>query len=111
MRNVLATLLLSIALPAAAAGVPGNLQPIPDPPPPPPGFELDPALEPQVTIIKRGTDTVEEYRVAGKLYMLKVIPAHGAPFYLIDEKGDGKMTRQDSFDSGVRPPMWVIHSW
>ena len=111
MRNVLVTLLLSIALPAAAAGLPGNLQPIPDPPPPPPGFDLDPALEPQVTIIKRGTDTVEEYRVGGKLYMLKVTPAHGAPYYLIDEKGDGKMTRQDSFDSGVRPPMWVIHSW
>ena len=61
--------------------------------------------------IKRGTDTVEEYRVGGKLYMLKVTPATGASYYLVDEKGDGKMTRQDSFDSGVRPPMWVIHSW
>ena len=53
----------------------------------------------------------EEYRMGGKLYMLKVTPARGAPSYLIDEKGDGRMTRQDSFDSGVRPPMWVIHSW
>src|SRR5258707_12306301 len=111
MRNVLATLLLSIALPAAAAGVPGNLQPIPDPPPPPPGFELDPALEPQVTIIKRGTDTVQEYRVAGTLYMLKVIPAHGGPFYLIEDNGDGKMTRKDISDIGGRPPLWVIQYW
>ena len=47
-----------------------NAQPIPEPPPPPPGFELDPALEPQVTIRKRGEDTVEEYRIAGKLYMI-----------------------------------------
>ena len=111
MRNLLAILLLSAALPAAAAERPGNLQPVPDPPPPPAGFELDTAFEPQVTILKRGTDTVEEYRVGGKLYMLKVTPASGIPYYLIDEKGDGKMTRQDSFDSGIRPPMWVIHSW
>lgn len=111
MRNLLAALLLTIALPVAAADRPGNLQPVPEPPPPPPGFDLDPALEPQVTIIKRGTDTVEEYRVGGKLYMLKVTPAHGIPYYLIDEKGDGRMTRQDGLDFGVRPPLWVIHSW
>jgi hypothetical protein len=111
MRKLFAILLLIAALPAAAADRPANLQPVPDPPPPPPGFELDPALEPQVTILKRGTDTIEEYRVGGKLYMLKVTPASGASYYLIDEKGDGRMTRQDSFDSGIRPPMWVIHSW
>lgn len=87
-------------------------QPIPEPPPPPPGFELDPAAEPQVTIRKRGTDTVEEYRIAGKLYMMKVTPAGGGPsYYLIDEKGDGKFARQEGPGSGVRPPMWVIHSW
>jgi hypothetical protein len=111
MRNLLAALLLSIVLPVAAADRPNALQPVPEPPPPAPGFDLDPALEPQVTIIKRGTDTVEEYRVGGKLYMLKVTPAHGVPYYLIDEKGDGRMTRQDSLDFGVRPPLWVIHSW
>lgn len=111
MRDLLAVLLFSAAFSAAAADRPANLQPIPEPPAPPPGFELDPALEPQVTILKRGTDTVEEYRIGGKLYMLKVTPAHGRPYFLLDEKGDGRMTRQDSMDSGVRPPMWVIHSW
>ena len=110
MRYLLALILLSIALPAAAADRPANLQPIPEPPPIP-GVDMDPAFEPQVTIIKRGTDTVEEYRIGGKLYMLKIIPARGASYYLIDEKGDGRMTRQDSLDSGIRPPMWVLHSW
>ena len=86
-------------------------QPIPEPPPPPPGFELDPALEPQVTILKRGEDSVEEYRISGKLYMVKVTPPGGRPYYLIDERGDGKFTRQESHDTGLRPPMWVIHSW
>ena len=54
-------------------------QPIPEPPPPPPGFELDPALEPQVTILKRGEDSVEEYRISGKLYMVKVTPPMAGP--------------------------------
>jgi hypothetical protein len=43
--------------------------------------------------------------------MLKVTPARGPSYYLIDERGDGRMTRQDSFDTGIRPPMWVIKSW
>ena len=109
MRNLLAILLLTLALPAAAAQ-PGNLQPAPDLPPPP-DFSLDPALEPQITILKRGTDTVEEYSIAGKVYMIKVTPATGPSYYLIDEKGDGKMARQETLDSGIRPPMWVIFSW
>ena len=71
---------------AQAPGKPASLQPIPEPPPPPPGYELDPALEPQVTILKRGTDTVEEYRLGGKLYMIKVTPAHGVPYYMVDRE-------------------------
>ena len=82
-----------------------------EPPPPPAGFDLDPALEPQVMILKRGTDTVEEYRIGGRLYMVKVTPARGAPYYMIDQKGDGRFSRQESLDSGIRPPMWVIHSF
>jgi hypothetical protein len=110
MRRLLTVLLLCAALPVAAQTKP-NLQPVPEPPPPPPGFELDPALEPQVTILKRGTDTVEEYRIAGRLFMVKVTPAGGRPYYMIDHKGDGRFSRQDSLDSGVRPPMWVIHQF
>ena len=113
---LVAALLLALALPVAAQAPggkpPTNLQPVPEPPPPPPGFELDPALEPQVTILKRGTDTVEEYRIGGKLYMIKVTPARGVPYYLVDREGDGKFTRDDAFaGNNVRPPMWVIFSW
>src|SRR6267378_508223 len=92
---------------SAFAQQPKDLQPLPEPPPPPKGAELDPALEPQVTIIQRGTDTVEEFRMQGQLYMVKVTPAHGKSYYLIDQRGDGKFTRQDHLDSGVRVPQWV----
>ena len=113
LRSPFAALLLALALPVAAQapGKPASLQPIPEPPPPPPGYELDPALEPQVTILKRGTDTVEEYRLAGRLYMVKVTPAHGVPYYLVDRIGDGKFTRDDTEGPNIRPPMWVIFSF
>ncbi|HTE14326.1 MAG TPA: DUF2782 domain-containing protein [Burkholderiales bacterium] len=91
---------------------PPNLQPVPEPPPPPKGFELDSAQEPQVTIVKRGTETVEEYRLGGRLYMMKVTPAGGGtPYYLVDNTGDGSFARQNSHDTGLRPPMWLIHSF
>lgn len=110
MRKLLVVLLLGLACSAFAQTPqrPPNLQPIPEPPPPPPGMELDPSLEPQVTILKRGTDTVEEYRIGGRLYMVKVTPPGGRPYYLIDHRGDGNFARQDGFDSGLRVPMWVI---
>ena len=112
MRRILAALPLALALalvlPAAAQTRPPDLQPVPEPPPPPPGYTPDPALEPQVTITRRGEDKVEEFRINGKLYMIKVTPPHGASYYLIDEKGDGKMTRQEPTDTGLRVPQWVI---
>ena len=98
------------APPKAAPGKP-TLQSIPEPPPPPPGFELDPTLEPQVTIRKSAKETVEEFRIRGRLYMIKVTPSHGVPYYLIDESGKGDFSRRDTFDTGTRPPMWVIHQW
>ncbi len=106
MRRSFLILVMLLALPAAAQQAPADLQPLPEPPPPP-GI-VDPALEPQITITKRGEDRVEEYRLNGKLYMLKVTPTRGPSYYLIDERGDGKMARQESLDSGLRVPMWVI---
>lgn len=96
---------------ALAQTRPPNLQPVPEPPPPPKGYELDGSLEPQVTIIKRATEIVEEYRIGGRLYMMKITPTGGTPYYLIDHTGDGRFARQHSHDPGLRPPMWVIHSW
>jgi hypothetical protein len=51
---------------------------------------------------------VEEYRANGKLYMIKITPKHGVPYYLVDDKGDGKFARQESMDSGLRVPRWII---
>ena len=66
-----------------------------------------PDAERQVRTESNG-DVVEEYRVNGKLYMLKVTPKYGPAYYLIDERGDGQWSRQNTLDSGLRVPMWVI---
>jgi hypothetical protein len=79
------------------------------PPPPPLDTSEAPSGEPAVTITKQTEQTVEEYRVSGKLYMIKITPKIGKPYYLVDDRGDGKFARMESLDSGFRPPRWVLH--
>jgi hypothetical protein len=112
-RSMLLALLLAASLPVAAAdpAKPPQLQPLPAPPPPPAGYEPDPAQEPTVNVIIKPTETVEEYRLNGRLYMVKVTPRNGKPYYLVDNIGNGKLVRYDDYDTGLRPPQWVIFQW
>lgn len=99
---LLSVLLLSgLAHAAPPSDRPPELQPVPDGAP-----GVNDA--PPVTIKPGAQGRVVEYRANGKLYMLKVIPRVGKPYYLVDHKGDGQFARQDSLDSGMRPPMWVV---
>lgn len=112
MRILIATLALFLAAGAFAQSTarprPPGTTPLEEPPPPPAIKESDPALEPQVNIRREGESTVSEYRVKGKLYMMKVTPANGPAYVLIDHKGDGQFARQDNLDSGLRVPQWVL---
>lgn len=105
--RLLSLLLLSVFSLAAFAAkpAPGNLEPLP----PPPAMDSTPDNEPEVTITKQTEQTVEEYRANGRVYMIKITPKVGKPYYLVDDRGDGKFSRQESLDSGVRPPRWTIH--
>ena len=44
-------------------------------------------IEPAVTLRERENRTVEEYRVNGNLYMVKITPSVGAPYYLSGGRG------------------------
>lgn len=112
MRRLLPLLLLAAFPVWAQQGQPANLEPLPAVPPPPPGMEaFDAALEPQVTIVKSEKETREEFRTNGKLYMIKVTPAVGKPYYLVDHQGNGQFIEADMIGPVTKPPMWVIHSW
>ena len=55
-------------------------------------------------------DTIEEYRVAGQLRMVKVTPARGAAYYLYDSDGDGRLDKsKDNVD--VSPVYWKLYGW
>jgi hypothetical protein len=105
MRNFFTLLLALLFSGAAVAATPSDrppdLKPVPDGPP-------GPEDAPAVTIKPSPQGRVVEYRANGKLYMLKIIPRVGKPYYLIDNRGDGQFARHESLDSGMRPPMWVI---
>ena len=112
MRFLTLLLLSGFSITAfAAKPVPGNLEPLPPPPVYASGADESAVDEPEVTIIKQTEQTVEEFRAGGKLYMIKITPKHGKPYYLVDDRGDGKFTRQESLDSGLRVPRWTIHSF
>lgn len=105
----------SDAAEAEAPVTPG--QAVPEPPPlpqnynPPEAPEIrEPEFEPEVTITTKGTEIHEEHRVNGQLYRIKVTPAKGRPYYLIDEVGNGKFHRSD-IESQFSVPMWVIKTF
>ena len=69
-------------------------------------------LEPKVTIHEDGRGVVEEYRMNGALYMLKVTPKSGVPYYLVDADGDGELeSRRNELDPDVMIPAWMILRW
>ena len=122
MRFKLFLLLSTLSACAYAADSARDLQPAPPPPAmdvPANGKDAAPAKgaagdsaapgEPAVTITKETGQTIEEYRVGGRLYMIKITPAHGKPYYLVDDRGDGKFVRQETLDNGFRVPQWIIH--
>ena len=86
---------------------------LPPPPPPAESEQTAPApppssdaIEPEITITSKGTEIHEEYRYRGMLYRVKVIPAHGPPYYLIyDERGN---FRRSDLEPNLIVPEWVI---
>jgi Protein of unknown function (DUF2782) len=60
---------------------------------------------------KSGGETIQEYRIKGKLYKQRVQPESGPAYYLVDEKGEGKWTRVDGPDTKISVPMWVVAEW
>jgi hypothetical protein len=111
LLTVVAVLAVSLALTAAAqVPPPPKLEPLPEAPPAPPEIANDPELEPQVTIVRREKETIEEFRVHGRLTMIRVTPQHGRPYYLI-ATADGSFVRRDSLDTGLKVPLWVLFTF
>ena len=54
-------------------------------------------------------DVIHEYRVAGQLRVIKVVPFRGPTYYIVDSNGDGRI---DPRDGGEAPVSWFqLYGW
>ncbi|MGH8475193.1 MAG: DUF2782 domain-containing protein [Methylococcales bacterium] len=109
-------LLLLFLIPVIhARGDSSPAEAVPEPPdiplPVESGEVLDPE-EPEITIKRRGDRLIQEYRINGILYMVKIVPDLGPAYYLIDSDGDGNMdVRHRDLERGLKVPQWVLMRW
>jgi hypothetical protein len=128
MRNLLSEhwkLLPALVVISAVSLLPGSLfaqEDLEKPPPiPPEGTEdvpippkvQDEQIEPTVTIRQEDERMIEEYRIDGQIYMVKITPEGGIPYYYIDTDGDGKLELDidKSAMNPVQPVYWKIKEW
>jgi len=110
-RISLVLLLVTVLPGLASAADTSEFEELPKPPPLPSAVESGEPIEPEVTIIRKEEAVIEEYRVNGNLYMVKITPTVGKPYYLVDHDGDGQLTRTDTPYENIRVPQWVLFSW
>ncbi len=81
---------------------------VPQPPTLPTPVESGEVLEPEVTIIETDKGTIYEYRANGQVYMVKVQPFAGPPYYLMDIDGDGEMDVRDDHPGANSVNQWIL---
>lgn len=110
MTRILALLFLCIGALAHAEGEAPII--IPDQPDLPAPVKNGQPLEPDVTIIRKGEETIEEYRINNQVYMIKITPVIGPSYVLVDTNGDGNLeVRQADYVKGMNINKWVLFSW
>ncbi|MDH3690323.1 MAG: DUF2782 domain-containing protein [Gammaproteobacteria bacterium] len=96
---------------------PPDLQPLPDAAPDIKDEGVPDAIQKELDTLVSSPNVVEEIRLRGRIYMLKVTPQGAPPYYLVDRDGDGNFdTRfnefdRDQFDTKVTIPRWKIKTW
>jgi hypothetical protein len=109
MYNFLKTLLLVFSLMNWNASFAEETQILDEIIPSSSSFESNYTDEPEITITKDGASTIEEYRINGQLYMLKVTPdGDFPPYYLYKENLGGIWHRVNGIDEPLIVPQWVV---
>ncbi len=57
-----------------------------------------------------GGDVVEEYRIAGQLRVVKVVPLRGPTYYLVDSNGDGTLDSSEG-EGPISPVQYTLFKW
>lgn len=85
-----------------------------DVPIPPKVVDESELLEPTVEIRRDDDENIiEVYRMEGRVYMVKITPKTGIPYYYLDDDGDGQleMRESDKAANPIKPAMWKIKEW
>lgn len=86
--------------------------PVPEPPELPMPVQSGEEMEPDITIIRKGKETVQEYRRNGRIYMIKVQPQIGPAYYMLDTNGDGQMdVKKSDIDKHSNINLWTLFEW
>lgn len=102
--RLLVTLALFLLLPLAA--------PAQEEAGPTEGREESARPTPDVTIIQGQDRNISEYRIHGRLYMIKVTPKKGPPYYMVDTDGDGNLeSRRGELTEDLLIPSWTLLEW
>lgn len=111
MKRLILAVVFGAAASLAAAQDQTEPRAFPEPPDVPPASYQGETVEPEVTIVETAKETIYEYRVRGQLYMVKVQPQIGPPYYLIDTTGDGRLNAREDRVWNNALPQWVLFSW
>ena len=76
-----------------------------------PGASAQDGIAPEVTITETDTEVIYEYRIKGKLYMVKIDPLAGPPYYMFDTDGDGELDADEDRGPNLSVPQWLLFSW
>lgn len=63
-----------------------------------------------VAVRKEGTDTVEEYRQNGRVWMIRIVRPDGTDQTFMDMTGNGRLTR-DPNEGPVAPVYFRLYEW
>lgn len=100
MRTLTASLALSLLIPLAGCATMGG------------GGDPTTGLD-GAEVTRRATqdgDSVEEYRVAGQLRVVKITPLRGPVYYLVDSDGDGTLDSSKG-EGPISPVQYKLFSW
>lgn len=114
----IAAISMMILLPGSLPAQDDLAKPPPIPPadaedvPIPPKIQEE-QIGPTVTIREEEERMIEEYRLDGQVYMVKVTPRGGIPYYYIDTDGDGtlELDMDQSAMNPVQPVHWKVKEW
>lgn len=96
---------LSFALNASAAEAPADVETLEEFAPP--AITNEDITKPEITVIEREGEKVEEYRINGQLYMMKVTPKNGKPYYMHKEDKEGGWTMVGP-NEPLAVPKWTL---